>query len=356
MPNEINIYEPRTMAEVVRRTPPVHTFFLDTFFKSIETYPTEKIDVDFVKGGRKLAPFVHKVIGGKVVPNSGYTTETFEPPVVAPERLTTIDDILKRSPGESLYNTMSPAQRATLKMSEDFNALDQMITRREEWMAVQSMLYGEIPIKGEGLDYAITFGFSNKETIVTDISKWSDYENSDPIADIERYKAKVQENGYVNTDILIMGKTALRHFLNNKKVKDALDVEHMNLAVIDPKELINGATYVGYLKLQNISIYTYNELYLDDWTNPETPETKPLIPGNMIVLASTQANYKRIYAGVVLIDQKTDEFKVYEATRVPYMYTKINPARRFLQLYSRPLPVPREVDTWFSATVCDADE
>ena len=30
MANEVSIYDPRYLAEVVRTTPPVHTFFLDT--------------------------------------------------------------------------------------------------------------------------------------------------------------------------------------------------------------------------------------------------------------------------------------------------------------------------------------
>ena len=70
MPNEISIYEPRKMAEVVRRNAPVTTFFLSTFFNRIETFNTTKVDVDFKKGNRKLAPFVHRTIGGKIVPNT----------------------------------------------------------------------------------------------------------------------------------------------------------------------------------------------------------------------------------------------------------------------------------------------
>lgn len=31
MPNEVNIYTPRYLAEVVRQAPPIHTYFRDTF-------------------------------------------------------------------------------------------------------------------------------------------------------------------------------------------------------------------------------------------------------------------------------------------------------------------------------------
>ena len=52
MPNEVNIYTPRYLAEVVRQAPPIHTYFRDTFFTNIKTFSTERVDIDLVKGGR----------------------------------------------------------------------------------------------------------------------------------------------------------------------------------------------------------------------------------------------------------------------------------------------------------------
>ena len=40
MPNEVNIYTPRYLAEVVRQAPPIHTYFRDTFFTNIKTFST----------------------------------------------------------------------------------------------------------------------------------------------------------------------------------------------------------------------------------------------------------------------------------------------------------------------------
>ena len=56
MANEVSIYEPRTMGRVVTKLPPVRTFFRSTFFKKEETFATKNVDVDFVKGSRKVAP------------------------------------------------------------------------------------------------------------------------------------------------------------------------------------------------------------------------------------------------------------------------------------------------------------
>ena len=56
---ETDIYTPRTLGKLVRRLPPVRTFFLDTFFRTKKTFVTKSVEVDFKKGGRALAPFVH---------------------------------------------------------------------------------------------------------------------------------------------------------------------------------------------------------------------------------------------------------------------------------------------------------
>ena len=65
MANEVNIYTPRYLAEVVRQAPPVHTFFRDTFFTNAKNFTTERVDIDLVKGDRRMAAFVHPRIGGK---------------------------------------------------------------------------------------------------------------------------------------------------------------------------------------------------------------------------------------------------------------------------------------------------
>lgn len=68
----ISIYDPRTMGKLVERMPKVQTFIKSTFFRNVETFDTQKIDVDFKKGNRQLAPFVHKKIGGVTIDNEGY--------------------------------------------------------------------------------------------------------------------------------------------------------------------------------------------------------------------------------------------------------------------------------------------
>ncbi len=349
MPIKTDIYTPRTMGTLVSRIPATKTFLIDTFFKNRETFATEKIDVDFKKGGRELAPFVHPVVGGKTVKNKGYKTKTYTPPTLAPNKVTTVDNILKRQAGENPYSGVTPAERAIKKMGADFQELDEMITRRQEWMAAKAIFEGQIPIIGEGLNEVIDFGFENQETIVTASKKWS-AATADPIADIKRWRKTVQQKGFVNCDVLIMSDNVADAFINNEKVQKLLDTKGYDLAVIAPKELPNGATYIGTLKGLALDIYSYNEWYLDDWTNPDAPEEKPLVPDGKLALLSTSAQYSLLFGAVTILDE-SEQFVTVEGDKVPETWAERNPARRFLQLNSKPLPVPHEIDSWYVATV-----
>lgn len=350
MGNEVDIYTPRRMGRVVEKLPPVNTFFRSTFFKNEETFPTEKVDVDFVKGSRKVAPFVHRLIGGKTVPNTGYQTKNYTPPLVAPDKVTTAGDLLKRLPGENILSGQTPAQRAVHKLKKDFSELRDMITRREELMCTQAIFTGKIPIIGEGINEEIDFNFTNKETLTKATEKWNN-EASNPIADLKRWHEKVQKTGFTNCNMCIMASDVVDVFLSHPKVKDLLDTKNYNLATINPRQLPNGVTYIGTINELGLDIYKYCEWYLDDWTDPKTPAEKPHVPEGTLALISSHADYSMYYGAVTLLDEKTNNFVTVEGKYVPDTWTKRKPARRFLQLSSAPLPVPHDVDSWFVAKV-----
>ncbi|MBE6012090.1 MAG: major capsid protein [Lachnospiraceae bacterium] len=347
---EINLYEPRTMGKLISRIPPARTFFRDTLFKNRRTFPTKSIDVDFKKGNRALAPFVHPKIGGKTVLNKGYQTETYTPALIAPNKITTAEDLLNRSAGEDIYSGKTPAERAVEKLAGDFKELMEMCARREEWMAATAIFTGQIPIIGDGLNEVIDFNFSNTETIVSNNLKWNGAD-ADPIADLTRWREKVQEEGFVNCNMCIMAKDVIAAFLNNAKVQKMLDIKAYDLAIIKPRELPNGLTYIGTIHGLGLDIYQYSEWYLDEWTDPEAPVSKPIVPNKKIALISTEAEYSIYYGAITMLDEKSGRFITVEGDKVPQTWIERRPDRRFLQINSKPLTIPHEVNSWFVATV-----
>lgn len=352
MPNTVSIYEPRTMMGVIRKMPPVHTFFRSTFFNKEKTFVTKQVDVDYKKGSRKMAPFVSRMIGGKIVPNTGYVTETYTPPLVAPDKITTIDDLLNRQPGEALYSERTPAQRAVIQMRDDFTELREMITRREEWMCAQIMLTGRVLVIGDGVSDVIDFGFTNKKDLSKDAKKkWKGGSTQDKYGDLKTWHEEVQQKGFTNCNVCIMASDVATEFVKDPEIQKLLDVKGYDLAVIKPSRHENNVTYIGTIHELGLDLYQYNEWYLDDWTDPQNPVELPMVPSGTLVMASTVSQYSMYYGAITMLNQKTGNFETVEGKYVPDTFTKKRPDRRFLSLQSAPLPVPHEVDSWLVAKV-----
>ncbi len=351
MANEIDIYQPRYLAEVVRQAPPVHTFFRDTFFTNVQTFSTERVDIELVKGDRRMAAFVHPLVGGEILKAEGYETKSFAPPLINPYDVSTADRYLERLPGEDIYSGMKPAQRAAKQLVEDYMRLNDAATRREEWMAAQAIITGGIKVKGKGVSKIIDFGLTNKISLSGN-AQWGK-SGAKVLNNLEGWTDIVLHNGFSNVDMAILGKHAIRLLIGDEQVQKVMDNRRYNFGELSPRDLPNGVKYYGHLTNPNLDLYGYGEQYLDDWTDPEKPVTKPLVPENKVILISSHANYMLGYGLCTYIDDKTQRWVTAETSRLLRSYVKHSPDRRILELQARPLPIPDRVDSWLVADVCD---
>lgn len=338
----VNLFEPRTMLKFSERMPKATTFLRDKFFANKEFSSTANVDVDIKIGGLKVAPYVSEKIGGKVVENSGFATKSFAPPLVSPLKVTTAADIQKRSMGENIYSSRTPDERGAEKLVKDMQDLDEMITRREEVMCAQAIFEGEIEVKGDGIDHVITFGHKNRETLSgTDLWNTS---TSKKLDDLKRWRRIVQQTGFVNTDSVIMAANVADELLKDKEIKELLNIRNVSIGQIAINELPQGATYLGYLAEVG-HLYSYNAHYFDE----NSKESKPIVPAGSLALLSSETDFTMAYAAITII--KDDDFNTYESERVPNSWTEKNPDRKIVQLSSKPLPIPKEINGWFVAKV-----
>lgn len=344
MPNMVDLYTPRTLAEVVKTTPPVRTFLRDRFFTNVKTFPTKRVDIDIVKGNRKMAAFIHPMVGGEIVQAEGYETKSYAPPLINPATISTADQLLERLPGEDMYSGKTPADRAAEKLIEEYNQLNDMTTRREEWMAAQVLTTGQLKVKGKGVDEVIDFGLTNKITL-TSTKKWG-ASDADIWGNLKDWKQQVSRNGFANANMVIMGKAAADAFMADATVAKLLDNRRIEIGAIKPEEMEGGLTYYGHLNLPGVDIYGYDEVYLDD----ETGETKPLIPDNVVLMIPSAASFMRAYGLCTYLDDAGAWHRA-ETDRLLRTYVEHRPDRRFIELQTHPLLIPDKIDSWFAATV-----
>lgn len=350
MANEIDIYQPRYLAEVVRSAPPVHTYLRDTFFTNVKTFPTEQVDIDLVKGDREMAAFVHPKMGAETMELEGYETKSYKPPMVNPDLVTTAENYMQRAPGETLYSGRTPAQRAAEQLTREYKRLDDAISRREEWMCAQALTTGAIHIVGKGVNEEIDFGFTNK-VVLTGSERWGQ-SGADVLGTLDDWVDMVYTNGFANVDRIICGRQALKLLKNDKGILEKLDNRRYQAGEFNARDLPNGVRYHGYLTDSGLEIYSYKEVYMDRFTDKTKPTLRRMIPDNMIMMISPDVDFMRAYGMNSYFDEVSKQLVTAEAARLLHAYVDHKPERKVLEACSRPLPIPDKVDSWLVATVC----
>lgn len=350
MENAIDLYDPLQMTMNLQEAFPAHRFLTDLFFSESEVHDTRFFQFDIEKGQRRMAPFVNRKAQGKVIERHNYKTVQFEPPYIKEKMITTTDQILKRSPGEVVYTTPgsnTPLERAARQLGQDAAEMSEMIVRRIEWMAAQGLFFGIIPVSGEGVEYDIDFLFESSHLITLDGTlgneKWSDLATK-ILAQLRRWKKLITKDSSLTANILLLGCNVYDNFINNEQVLKLLDNRRVEIGSIVPEELGDGVTYVGDLKSVGLSVWSYDEWYYDEATQTELP----MVPENMILLASTRARCKRHYG--VIEDVEAGNFATEAFVK---SWTEPDPSGRFLMVQSAPLPTIEQPNGFVAVVVQD---
>ncbi|NFI57369.1 major capsid protein [Clostridium botulinum] len=345
----MGLYDTKTMLQAIEQKKPVFTFLRDTFFSEIETLLTEKAEVDVKKGKRKLAPFVAPRVGGIILDRDGFNTDTITTPKIAPERVITIDDINKRTMGENVYSTRTPDERARIMLANDLVELDEAITRREEWMCSKILTEGSLDIEVDGAEYKVDYNFTNLITLKA-AEKWTmenylkaDNTKVNPYKDLEKWRKSIIKSSGMTPNICILADDVVDAFIESPDIQKMLDIQRLNIGVIEPSYKGQGVTFIGKLPGLGLELYSYTEYYLDEKENDT-----PIIPSGKVLMGSTGMG-KRYYGAVT--QKENGAWSTYEGIRVPkYMSDDKNEIDK-LRLTSRPLPAPKDADSWLVATV-----
>lgn len=348
----IDIFDTRTMLEAVEQMLRPRRWLRDTFFPAAPPSDTESLDVDIIKGGRKLAPFCSPLAEGKVIPGVGFTTQTLKPGYIKPKRPTTAADLLHRSPGQILYaGGETIEQRAQKKLGEDLADLMDTIDRREEWMAASALDLGAITmkIKGETADQSVLVDFQMAAThkiTLTATDLWSDAA-SDPLAKLASVSAIIRKDSGVSPNTLVLGSDAAAAFVGNAKVQKFLDLRAVDMGEIKPMELPDGVTYIGRLRYPGLFVDVYS---YDEWFEHEdTGVLTPMVPVKKAWLGSNRSANRTQYA--VIQDIEAIEGGQAAVSRFPKSWVTKDPAVRWLMVQAAPLPTMKQPDAFASIQV-----
>lgn len=342
----IDIFQPRVMVEAYRELKPVYKFLTDTFFSQARTYRTEKIDLDRQVKIRRVAPFVNKFGPAKFVEKQGFTTDTVAPPCIALKTSITAEDVSTRVMGEHVYENRDPAARGQVLLMDQLAEFNDMLARRIEMMcrdAIFTLSGNNSSITAEGEDCTDTYLFAREAALqigtLTSTAAWT-HADSDPIVKLHEWaELYMKTTGMVPTDV-VFGGTAWQTFAGNAKVSTKMSsLTNINYGALAPT-MPEGAQLQGALYGGGLRLWTYHEFYND----PDNSGTvTAMVPAKTVMMCSRNLRTEMRYGGLQDLTAQNDPNAmptIVEATALPRSWVTNDPPVRFVELRSRPLPVP----------------
>lgn len=353
----MSIYSTKAMLAAIQKKTPVTSFLRDRYFPTGagDMFPTEEVLVEYKDAtGNKLAPVVLPRKGNISVERSGYSTSKMTPPLVAPSRSLTIDDLNKKGFGEDLYSDRTPAERQAEILVQDLTDFDEMITNREELIAAQCIFNNGYVLKqyadkygtGEFEAFELKFYEDANSAIYTPSADWAkDTDIAKILGDLFLMTRMLTTKGN-NASEVIVGSDVADVLMSNTSLKAAMDLNRYNIGEVAPVALPQGAARLGRLNVRGrmLDLITYDGTYKDE----ESGELKSYVPEKQICVTAPGAG-RGLYGCVTQMEQADGNWHSYMGKRVPRYWADKD--GRELTVSSRPLFVPRTKDAFITSTV-----
>ena len=354
-----NFYDTHTLLMAVQELDVPSSFLRDRYFPTnaaTDVFKTTDVLVEYKDGTKKLAPFVAPRKGGVTILRNGYEMKQFTPPTIAPRRMLTIDDLVKRGFGEALLPNLTPEERQRARLLMDADELSNLITRREEAMAAEVMQTNGCVMKHIADDKDVSddmevryYSEGSNPATYTPAVKW-DQSTAKVLEDLAAMVRMLTSRGLPASD-LVCAPDVADAIIRNAEVIGLLDNRRYELGIVEPSVLAPGAAIIARLNIlgRMINIISYDETYTDD-----DGDNQPFITAGNCILTAPAAG-RTVYGGVNQVEQVDGEFHTYAGMRVPKYLSNAEGNTRTLTLTSRPLMMPNNKNPFIVASVLTGD-
>ena len=351
------VNETRVLISAVKKMYPVSQFFKDRYFPDGKVFYSEEALIETKKGNKKIAPFVIPMAGGIVMESEGYRAERIKAPFIAPKMPITAAELEQKAFGEKPDSERTPADRENEIEAEHMDEMRKAILRRHELMCADVITTGQIEMKhfataedaANGLKYQMKMlrfyenEFKNKYQFT---KAWSSMTAAEKLQEIYKMSAILKKRGIRATDIVMTGDVSM-DLMTDQDFLNYYNKLSVNTGVIDQKELPDGVTCNGTLNVNGVlfTMFTYDEEFEDlDGT------TAPFLPKGTIALLHPGMG-TTVYSQVTFI--KGGSFASYAEKIVPRIVSDEKENIIEVQMFSRPVPYPIDIDGWLVANILD---
>lgn len=315
----------------------------NAYFPTTMEEATEEIHFDVDNKPRRMAPFVSPLVAGQIVQSRGHFTKTFKPAYVKDKRVFTPNRALRRAMGERIGGgDLSPEQRMQMLVVSDMQDQLEMIERRLEWMACQTLYGGAVTISGDQYPTAVVdFGRAAGQSVVlAGAARWGQA-GIKPLDDLQTWSdVMVQACGVGLTEVT-MTVDAWKIFRADADVKTRLDRWRGNSTLQADAHQREGRVFQGIV--DQFSIYTYSGWYVDPTSGAEVA----MLPAYTVIGCGAPDLVEGVRQFGAILDHDALAAMAY----FPKSWLEKDPSVRYLLMQSAPLLVPYRVNATFRATV-----
>jgi hypothetical protein len=220
-----------------------------------------------------------------------------------------------------------------------------MVTRRLEMMcrdAIFNLSGDNSVVTATGEDTSLEFEFPRLSGLqigtLTSTAAWT-HSDSDPIVKLHEWaELYAKLTGLIATDV-VFGGTAWQTFVGNAKVSTKMStLTNINYGAIAPT-VPDGARLQGALYGGGLRLWTYHAWYDDPDSSGTTTE---MVPAKKIMMCSDRLRTEMRYGALQdLTSPEPNGMPTLRAVpMLPRSWVTQDPPTRYLEIRSRPLPVP----------------
>lgn len=341
--------------------------FLSGFFQSPPEnhHDTEDVEIDIQRDGEDVAIAIRTVGGGgRLNENDKFSNKKFTPPVFREQLPLTGFQLLGRNPGENPFADPLFQARAVVRTGRGSKKLQNKIRRAIELMASQVLQTGVLTCKDENGVAVVEIDFDAKDNHFGNAAvTWHvDGTAGDPIADLENLADLIRTHGRTDPNVLIFGKNAFRRFIRNTKVTPFLMRDGLGLGQLTPQKRGKGSTFQGFVSIGNyqFEMWTYNGGCKD----PQTQEWGSFVHADKVLMLSQEARLDLTFGGIPQIVPSEGRVLQFLPQRiqdegamidlVTSAWVSPNGQTLTVELASRPLPIPTEIDSFGCLNIIQA--
>lgn len=325
------IYTPRVMLDAMQQNPRPTTFLAGLLNPTRKNSTSEILEIDVVKGGRKISTYVTRESNPAQVGKRGFSTIIHNAPYISEEVTYTARDAFDRLPGESPYSVGNPRDRLNQKVAGWLQDLQDRAIRREEQQIAEALQTGKLYITGTGVDYNVDYQMSANHIVqLLSGDRWNQT-GSAKLSQLEAWAAIARNDGAPTITDVILGTNAAGYLLADTEFKaEASRLSGYNVATVNPLVSSDGfSTNLGPVRRVGLSVdlWCYQGQYTDD-----SGTVKNYIDPDAVILLSRNARYDMHYGPVFNLKHGTMVID-----RFPFMYEDENGKAGHCALESSPL-------------------